>query len=315
MNPSRLKIRFLLALATCSGAAFSAVTLEDYTVRRGQTVSYIAFLKYGVYNDSIANLMKADNPQLPNLDLIQVGSKLKIRKDVQAPVAVEKDPAKRIQMASKKAVVTMVIGTGEIRRANGVVEKLAANRFLSTGDAIVTMADGMAEIIIDNQSVLRLSNSTEVKLTAIQEAQKASGSETRPLLTRLALVRGKTWAKVQKWAGGIVNYQIQLPNAIAGVHGTVFETEANSDSTGAVAVYQGEVGVHNAVAAAPKKSLAPNQVAGPKEVSQDEWVRILKDGMRLEIAKTGKPGEPQAFVADANSDWVKMNKERDCLCD
>jgi len=315
MIPSRLMIRSLLAFAVFAGVAHSAVTLEDYVVRRGQTASYIAFLKYGVFNDSIATLMKADNPQIPNLDVIQVGSKIKIRKDAQAPVASEKDPQKRIQMASRKAVVTMVIGSGEIRRASGAVEKLQANRFLSTGDVILTGADGMAEIIIDNQSVLRLASSTEVKLTAIQEAQKASQTENRALMTRLSLVRGKTWAKVQKWAGGIVNYQIQLPNAIAGVHGTVFETEAKADSTGAVAVYQGEVGVRNAAAAATKKSLAPNQVAGPKEVSQEEWVRILKDGMRLDISKTGTAGEPVAFQADASSEWVKMNKERDCLCD
>jgi len=315
MISSRLKIRFLLALAAVSGLAHAGVNLEDYTVRRGQTVSYIAFLKYGVYNDSIVKVLKADNPKIENLDLIQVGSILKIRKDVQAPIALEKDPAKRIQMASKKAVVTMVVGTGEIHRANGAVEKLLPNRFLSTGDAIVTMADGMAEIIIDNQSVLRLSSSTEVKLTAIQEVQKATGSDNRPMVTRLALLRGKTWAKVQKWAGPLVNYQIQLPNAIAGVHGTVFETEAKADSTGLVAVYQGEVGVANPAPAAVKKSLAPTQVAGPKEVSEGEWIRILKDGMKLDIGKTGVPGEPQAFTADANSDWVKMNKERDCLCD
>lgn len=314
MISSRLKIRFLLALAV-AGSATAGVNLEDYTVRRGQTVSYIAFLKYGQYNDSIVKVLKTDNPKIENLDLIQVGSVLKIRKDVQAPAAMEKDPAKRIQMASKKAVVTMVVGTGEIRRANGVVEKLLPNRFLSTGDAIVTMADGMAEIIIDNQSVLRLSSSTEIKLTAIQESQKPTGTETRPMVTRLSLLRGKTWAKVQKWAGPLVNYQIQLPNAIAGVHGTVFETEAKADSTGTVAVYQGEVGVANPAPAPVKKSLAPTQVVGPKEVSQGEWIRILKDGMKLEIGKTGAPGEPVAFTAEVNSEWVKMNKERDCLCD
>jgi hypothetical protein len=134
------------------------------------------------------------------------------------------------------------------------------------------------------------------------------------MVTRMALLRGKTWAKVQKWAGALVNYQIQLPNAIAGVHGTVFETEAKADSTGTVAVYQGEVGVSN-IPSSTKKSLAPNAVDAPKEVTQGEWTTLLKDGMRLEIAKSGTPGAPQTFAADGNSDWVKMNQERDCLCD
>lgn len=314
MISSRLNIRFLLSMLALSAVAQAAPTLEDYTVRRGQTVSYIAFLKYGVYNDSIAGLLKSDNPQIANLDLIQVGSILKIRKDAKAPVASEKDPQKRLQMASRKAVVTMVVGAGEIRRASGIVEKLAPNRFLSTGDVLITGPDGMAEIIIDNQSVLRLASSTEIKLTAIQETQKNTATENRPMVTRLALVRGKTWAKVQKWAGSLVNYQIQLPNAIAGVHGTVFETEAKPDSTGAVAVYQGEVGVSN-IPSTAKKSLAPHAAEGPKEVAQGEWTTLLKDGMRMEIAKSGTPGTPQTFTADANSEWVKMNKERDCLCD
>lgn len=314
MISSRLMFRSLLALVALTTTVHAAVQLEDYTVRRGQTASYIAFLKYGIYNDSIATLLKTDNPQIPNLDLIQVGSILKIRKDAKAPVAIAKDPQKRIQMASRKAVVTMVVGSGEIRRATGIVENLVPNRFLSTGDVIATSPDGMAEIIIDNQSVLRLSHSTEVKLVAIQENQKNTASENRPLVTRMALLRGRTWAKVQKWAGALVNYQIQLPNAIAGVHGTVFETEAKADSTGTVAVYQGEVGVSN-VGTSAKKSLEPSAVDGPKEVSQGEWTTILKDGMKLEIDKAGKPGEPQTFTADANSEWVKMNKERDCLCD
>jgi hypothetical protein len=310
MISSRVHIRFLLSLCAMTAAVHAAASLEDYTVRRGQTASYIAFLKYGIYNDSIASMMKSDNPQIANLDLIQVGSVLKIRKDAQTPIAAEKDPHKRIRMASKKAVVTMVVGSGEIRRASGVVEKLVPNRFLSTGDVLITSADGMAEIIIDNQSVLRLSHSTEVKLTSIQESQKNTATERRPLVTRLALVRGKTWAKVQKWAGALVNYQIQLPNAIAGVHGTVFETEAKADSTGTVAVYQGEVGVSN-IAKTTKQSLASDAV----EDTQGEWTTLLTDGMSLEIAKSGTPGEPQTFTADVNSDWVKMNQERDCLCD
>lgn len=313
MKPSRRPVLALLALAGLVAAA-TPTTLEDYTVRKGQTVSYIAFLKYGAYNDSIAAVVKSDNPQIADLDRIQVGQTLKIRKESQAPVVSEKEPSRRIQMASRKAVVTLVQGSGEIRRFKGKREKLVANRFLSSGDTVITGTDGLAELIIDNQSVLRLAAGTEVRLTSIQEPAKVSDKDARPLTTSFFLAKGRTWAKVQKWAGALVRYQVQMPNAIAGVHGTVFENEVRADSTSSVSVMQGEVGVSGGTVS-DKKTLAATPVAGPKELTVGEWVQILKDGQKLDISKAGAASQPVAFQVDANSDWVKLNQERDCLCD
>ena len=319
MNTSRKSILILSVLA---GAALSAAAVvaaasqtEDYTVRRGQTASYIAFIKYGAYNDSIASVLKADNPQISDLDKLQVGQIIKLRKATQAPVALEKDPQRRIQMASRKAVVTLAQGGGEIRRAKGGHEPLVANRFLMTGDSIVTALDGMAEIIVDNQSVLRLAGGTEVCLTAIQEPRKPTPTEARVLTTRFSLLKGKTWTKVQKWAGSIVAFQVQMPNAIAGVHGTVFENAIAEDSTSSVSVYRGEVGVEGGPGhAGPHKSMAPTEVAGPKEISMGQWIKILKDNQRLTISKSGAAGQSLQFKPDSASAWFKLNQERDSLC-
>lgn len=302
----------LLLLATGSMAA---TTLVDYEIRKGQTLSYVAFLKLGAWNDSIAGQIQKDNPGL-DMDKIMVGQKIHLRMPSEDPVAAPVDPAQRIQVASRKAVVTMVRGTGKITRASGASEVLKPNAFLATGDGIQTDAGGYAEIIIDNQSVLRLNEKTQVKLLAIQAPQVATATEKRPFYTRIALVSGKTWAKVQKWAGGTINYQIQLPTAIAGVHGTVFESEVNGDSTGAVSVYQGEVGVGGKAAApAAKKSLAPKSVSGPKEVALGEWIHILKQGQRIDVPKAGAPAAPHDFKVPVGDAWVDMNRERDCLCD
>ncbi|MBK8803214.1 MAG: FecR domain-containing protein [Fibrobacteres bacterium] len=315
MKPSRCSLLSLLGLAGLA-LAVEPNTMEDYVVRRGQTVSYIAFIKYGAYNDSIGGMLRKDNPQVQDLDKIQVGQVIKLRKEAKAPVVTEKEPARRIQLASRKAVVTMVQGSGEIRRFKGKREPLQANRFLSMGDTIVTGADGFAELIIDNQSILRLSSATEVRLTAIQEPSKVTSKESRSLVTTFFLARGKTWTKVQKWAGGLVRYQVQMPKAVAGVHGTVFENEVKDDSAAVVAVHQGEVGVTGgSPAEAPKKGWAPKKVSGPKEIALAEWVQVLKDGQKLEVSSAGVAGAPSAFTADPNSEWVKINQERDCLCD
>lgn len=305
-----------LPLAALAGAIAIAApapgAFDEHTVKKGQSVSYIAFLKLGAYNDSIARVIKADNPQLADLDRVPVGTVLKLRR---APEADKLDPKKKVSMASRKAVVTLAEGKGEIRRADGRVEPLLANRFLQTGDAVVVAPDGFAELIIDNQSVLRLHGDTEIRLTAIQAAKPGAKPGDKPV-TQIALMRGKTWAKVQKWAGGLVGYEIKLPSAIAGVHGTVFETEVSSDSSGAVSVYQGEVGVGGGQGGEPpKRSLAPRRVDGPKEVSQAEWIRIVREGMRISVPKSGEPGQPEQFEVAAGDPWVDMNRQRDCLCD
>lgn len=316
-------LRILPLLVLASGALLAAAlpssdaTFEEHVVKKGQTASYIAFQRYGAYNDSIVNLLKTDNPALANLDDIRVGQILRLRKAAVAPqAAARQNPQKTIQLASHRAVVTLVNGTGSIRRAGGATETLAPNRFVGKGDAIITGPDGYAEIIIDNQSVLRLNRNTEVRLSSIQEPRPANSKDQRPFVTRVALVRGKTWTQVQKWAGGVINYQIQLPTAIAGVHGTVFETEVAGDSSGSVAVVEGEVGVGpSATDSVPaKKSLAPKPAAGPQEIALDQWIRLVRTGMKLSVPKSGTPGEPQPWKPSP-TDWKAMDDSRECLCD
>lgn len=289
---------------------------EDVPVRRGHTLSYIAFLKYGLYNDSIVALIKADNPDLKSVDDLAVGQILRFRKAPAPVVEARSNPQKTVQMASRRAIVTMVAGTSSVRHPNGAVEPLKVNQSLGKGDAIITGTDGYAELIIDNQSVLRLNRDTELRLLAVQEPQARTAKEQRPFYTRLALVRGKTWTHVQKWAGGIVNYQIQLPTAIAGVHGTVFETEVKQDSSSDVGVIEGEVGVggDSGKAAPPKKNLAPKQVSGPQEVALDQWIRLVKTGMMLSVPKSGVPGEPVAWKP-SETVWKPLSALRECPCE
>jgi len=313
MGPSRKCIQFLIAMGSLAIGGAPA-SMEDHPVRKGETVSFIAFRHYGAFDDSIETLIRSDNPGIPDLDKVQAGQILHLRKDQKAPAAAETDPLRRIQMASRKAVVTLAQGSGEIRRAAGGREPLAANRFLATGDTIVTGTDGLAEIIVDNQSVLRLAARTEVRLSAIQEPRKPGDAERRAYLTRFSLLHGKTWTMVQKWAGALVAFQVQMPNAIAGVHGTVFENSVAADSTSSVSVFRGEVGVQGEVPAG-RRSLAPTEVSGPQEIPVSRWIQILKDGQRMEISKTGAAGQVANFKPDPNSDWVKLNQERDSLCD
>jgi hypothetical protein len=313
MRPSSRTAKVLTILAQAAFAGAPAA-LEDYTVRRGQTISYIAFHKYGAFDDSIATLVRTDNPQIPDLDQVSAGQVVHLRRNPAESFGAEPgDPLRRVLMASRKAVVTLSNGGGEIRRARGGRERLAANRFLVTGDTVVTFRDGQAELIFDNQSVLRLGGGTEVVLSAIQEPRASDPADGRKLFTRISLLRGKTWTHVQKWAGSIVAYQVQMPNAIAGVHGTVFENAIAPDSSSSVSVIQGEVAVQGVPARQAHGSLAPKEIAGPREITLGQWIQILKDGQRLDIEKSGQAGKPVDIQPQAIENWRKIDQARDSL--
>jgi phage tail protein X len=45
-------------------------------VRRGDTISYLSFKMYGMYDGQIAEILKKENPQVKDLDWIYVGQQL-----------------------------------------------------------------------------------------------------------------------------------------------------------------------------------------------------------------------------------------------
>lgn len=200
-----------------------------------QTASWLGFRHLGAWTPEIASKIQADNPQISDLDQLQPGQILRLRKSLdQRRLA----PAQQVSQAIRKAVVTLVKGSAELTRANSPTVPLQANSFLVAGDQISTGTNAIVELIIDNQSVLRLRDKTVLKLVAIQDS--GADQKTR---TSVFLETGRVWSKVRKWAGPLVGFQVKMPNAIAGVHGTTFECFVHDDSSGVVHVQEGLVGV------------------------------------------------------------------------
>lgn len=231
-------IAILLALSIAANAAPKLdTTFSSVVVKPRQTASWLAFRHLGAFDKSILDTLKLDNPSIPDLAKLKGGETLRIRRSMdRRPLS----PQRQIALASRQGVVTTIKGTGELRRASGELLPLSVNTFLSVGDEIRTGPATAAEIVIDNQSVLRLRENSRLRLLGVQDTVVTAG---RKAGTRVALESGALWVKVRKWAGPLVGFEVRLPSTIAGVHGTIFEATIGKDSSETVTVVEGIVSV------------------------------------------------------------------------
>lgn len=231
-------IAILLALSIAGNATPKSDTaFSSLVVRPRQTVSWLAFRHLGAFDKAILDTLKLDNPSLTELPRLKGGETLRLRRSMdRRPLS----PARQIALASRQGVVTTLKGTGELRRASGELVPLAVNTFLAVGDEIRTGPATAAEVVIDNQSVLRLRENSRLRLLGVQDSVTTAG---RKAGTRVALESGALWVKVRKWAGPLVGFEVRLPSTIAGVHGTIFEATVAKDSTESVYVVEGIVSV------------------------------------------------------------------------
>ena len=148
------------------------------------------------------------------------------------------------------------------------------------------------------------------------------------------LKKGDVWVAAKAAFGEKKNVAVRTPTAVAAIRGTTYRAKAGNDES-SVLVYDGKVDVNAAsnVSEArdqqrrqgfqpqggpPRFKLgpvteiqAPTQVAGPYEVSLEDWVSLV-EGMQINVRKDGKYS---MFKFDQDKDdgldFVKWNKELD----
>ena len=77
LSPLRY-LRFFLILFVLSplaGVIFAEDSLK-FQVRKGDTLSYLSFKTYGMFDSQIAEILKKENPQIKDIDLIYAGQQL-----------------------------------------------------------------------------------------------------------------------------------------------------------------------------------------------------------------------------------------------
>jgi hypothetical protein len=212
--------------------------------------------------------------------------------------------------------VTFLAGDAT-RGAGGKVEPLAVGKPVFQGDVLETRKRTRLEVKLADGSVLRLGPGSKAE---VQAAAFGKSVEDRKVSAKLLV--GKVWANVAKAVGGEQRFEVRTENAVAGVRGTTFRVDAATDRSVVVKVYSGTVSVasgtiprpeHQGPAAEGGKKSGRTQIAGPKEVSREQWEKIVTTMMEVRVSAAGVPAEPEKFaIATAGEDeWEEWNRSRD----
>ena len=192
--------------------------------------------------------------------------------------------------------------------------KLAAGASIYQGDVIETARRTRVELTLVDQSVLRLGPLSRVELDAAAFGQ---GADDRKVSAKLRV--GNVWASVTKSLGGEARFEVKTENAVAGVRGTTFRVDASKDKSCVVKVYSGTVAVAAGPLPRPQHGAAGGaggarqQVAGPKEVTREQWERIVTSMMQVKVAADGSPAEPETFALAEADEWETWNRARDAV--
>ncbi|MFP4012499.1 MAG: FecR domain-containing protein [Chitinispirillaceae bacterium] len=312
----------LLALLTIliTGSLIARTFRNDgqfvtHTVGKGESVSLICLELYGYYSDELGDAFHKDNPHIEDIDLISVGQELKFRKPrTEAKVKTEKtiqtEPLFVKKVNAVQGVVTYVEGEVSLKKSSeSAAIPLPVNTIVTPGDKIITGKDGKAELIINRESVIRLKENTRMTV----ENFRGKGNEKK---TRLDCSSGTIWTKVKKIKDKICRFELSLPTAIAGVHGTVYQVSVNPDEDSEVKVYTGEVAVSGKKEGQSQTGelsevSGPSEVAGPTEVSMESWVHIVRSMSKISISKDGEAGKPVSFSKKPEDKWEEWNEQRD----
>lgn len=221
----------------------------------------------------------------------------------------------KVDVGTGTAAVTALTGKAVVVRASTMQRaKLATGELLATGDRITTGTGARLELKLPDGSYLRFDERTTFKLVSMTGSPKSKARKIR-----IAMVVGKTWARVAKLFGKKRGgFDIATQTAVAGVRGTTFRMNVKEDNSAILKVYGGEVEVRKrsedaaGTQAAPPVFTKPVPIQGPHPVSMEEWVYIVKSLQQINISPDGTATKPFRFDIKADlNEWVKWNQMRD----
>jgi hypothetical protein len=183
-----------------------------------------------------------------------------------------------------KAQLIVEFGSVQIKHQGGEWQQAENGVLLKQSDAIKTGNNSSASVILFESSIIRLDNSTEIKLEQIIHLAE----ETNVMIRQES---GRTWNTILK-ISGIDSYEVQTPTTVASVRGTTFYVEILENKTNVVGVIHGNVTVSRII---------DGEIIEGIDLTEDEMVFI-------DPTKMMEPLVSRPLVLE---DWMLQNIEKD----
>lgn len=219
--------------------------------------------------------------------------------------------------------VAVVEGAATRTPKGGAAVALAAGAAIELGD-VIEVKSGNLKLVLTDESIIMLAPASKLEITEAEfEGQERKGFKA-------LLQSGSLWTKVKKALGG-GGYEVSTERAVAGVRGTIFRIDADKVVMAArppkarkasiVRIVEGVVNVkpslmvaQQSTAAAPPPKKGPRvQVAGPTEVSADEWEKKFVELQQNQQIAVGVDlwdvaQFEEAAKRDAFAKWIEKNQ-------
>ena len=136
--------------------------------------------------------------------------------------------------AQTSGKLTQAQGAVFLKSGEAAEQPGRAGETVPGGTRIRTGADGQAEVTFADGTKMQVRPSTTVALSSAKRPEQKSS---------VVLFFGRVWSKVTRSVGSETTFEVNTPNAVAGVRGTEFETAVADDGTAKVRVTEGKVAV------------------------------------------------------------------------
>ena len=178
------------------------------------------------------------------------------------------------------AKLNYVTGKVEVQRSGTNVWVLAKmNMSLYAADQVRTGKNGMAEILLDDGSFLRLKPNSMLEIIELAQEDKAKAKKSV-----FGLSIGKLWSKVQKIQDAESKFEVRTPTAVAGVRGTELSVFVDRDFSTRVSVFAGSVEVR-AIREEMREELAPVLVGANQSLNVGAGISPAAEPLSIEDKK------------------------------
>jgi hypothetical protein len=221
-----------------------------------------------------------------------------------------------LKIGKGEARVNQLEGTAQVLRSGKTTwRSLKVRDTLRGGDEVKTGYRTKVELIMPDYSAVRFADNSHFKILQLQ-----AGDETTPRNVKVHMTIGRGWANLSRSVVKKGHFGLSCENAVAGVRGTIYRMNVEEDKSALVRVYDGQVSVSGGgmdeekkpIIGPPQKVSGPKPIPGPKKVSMEEWVFIIKAMQQIQIGADGKADKPRDFnEQEDRDDWVDWNKSQD----